>query len=99
MSDKYPELWAIVQEEDGEYKCLGSWRGGYLSGDSWYLNSGIESIEETENFYLIHGYSGSTYHCRKGSYGASPFARGWLGDLKMMNEEEAMKYVKGKCEH
>lgn len=99
MSDKHPEVWAIVSLGNGEYKCLGSWRGGYLDGDSWFLNSGIKSIEETEDFYLIHGYSGSTYHCHKGSYGASLYATGWLGNLKILPEDEAMEYVKGKCEH
>jgi len=64
-----PDNWVIValDQEDGSilYKVLAGWSGGYLDGDAWRINSGIESIEETEDHYLIHGYSGSVYKVNK----------------------------------
>ena len=40
-----PENWVIVKIND-VYKVFGGWRGGFATGDSWKLNSGIEAIEE-----------------------------------------------------
>ena len=40
-----PNKWVILEIEfksGVEYKVFGSWTGGYLDGDSWRLNSGIE---------------------------------------------------------
>lgn len=67
-----PHGWVIFQHTiDGkqEHYVFGSWRGGYLDGDSWRRNSGIKSVEETDDEYLFHGYSGSVYCCRKDSEG------------------------------
>lgn len=72
MSEYIPEEWAIIKFElngNTEYKVFGSWRGGYLTGDSWRLNSGISKVEEHDNYYHFYGYSGSVYRCRKGRYG------------------------------
>ncbi len=67
-----PENWVIFKiTNNGNtyYKVFGSWAGGYLTGDSWKLNSGIASVEEDENYYFFYGYSGSCYQCRKDLYG------------------------------
>lgn len=59
--------WVIIKiQEPGEpvlYKLLSGWRGGYLDGDSWKLNSGIVKIEKHEDHFLVHGYSSSIYKC------------------------------------
>ena len=67
-----PDRWVVFTFKDSEknlYKVLGGWSGGYLDGDYWRINSGIKSVEEDGDFYLFHGYSGSTYKCHKKCYG------------------------------
>lgn len=63
-----PDYWKLVKitsDSGTVYKVLGHWIGGYTHGDSWRLNSGIESIafDKTANMYVVHGYSGSVYNC------------------------------------
>ena len=71
-----PHVWVVVKitntstdKHQPIYKVFASWRGGYLDGDSWKMNSGIKSVEETDTHYIFHGYSGSEYHCNKRYYG------------------------------
>lgn len=61
----FPEGWEIVLFGKKDYRVFGTWRGGYLDGDSWRLNSGIVEIQEEEDKYLIFGSSGSCYVCLK----------------------------------
>lgn len=70
--DYSPDDWVVLKISTGQeliYKVFGSWRGGYLDGDSWRLNSGIVSVEDNGPFYSFYGHSGSAYHCNKGCYG------------------------------
>jgi len=73
-----PEQWVVVKIENPKatdpflktiHKVFASWSGGYLDGDSWKMNSGIDRIMEDESTVKFYGYSGSCYECRKGSYG------------------------------
>ena len=64
-----PERWVILKLPNNYYKVFGTWSGGYLDCDRWKLNSGIEKVEEDENFYYFTGFSGSCYKCDKKSYG------------------------------
>ena len=69
-----PDNWLIIRLKKDDktfYKVLGGWRGGYLDGDSWRLNSGIVNIEEDGDYYLFKGFSGSVYKCHRNSYGAT----------------------------
>jgi hypothetical protein len=69
-----PDRWLIIDcGGDGLYKVFATWSGGYLDGDSWRLNSGIESVEEDGDYLLFHGHSGSIYKCHKDSYGTTAF--------------------------
>jgi hypothetical protein len=68
----YPDRWLILKTPQCA-KVFGVWCGGYTTGDSWKLNSGITKIEEFDDYYLFHGYSGSIYHCRKNSYGSTAY--------------------------
>lgn len=91
-----PDKW-LVLKIDGEeliYKVFGSWSGGYLDGDSWKLNSGIESVEETNDAFLFKGFSGSVYKCRKNSYGSNAYGaaiiNGWMKEsdkISIMDEK------------
>lgn len=60
-----PEAWVVVQLSPDLHKVFAGWRGGFATGDSWKLNSGIEKTEETDDAYLFHGFSGSVYKCYK----------------------------------
>jgi hypothetical protein len=85
MSKYTPDTWAIIRitSKDGEVtdKVLAGWYGGYLSGDSWKLNSGITDINETETAYEVLGYSGSTYVCSKGAEKLSAYTASILSYL------------------
>lgn len=68
-----PDNWVVLKFTTHEmktfYKVLGGWSGGYLTGDSWRLNSGITKVEEHDGCYYFSGFSGSVYRCGKESYG------------------------------
>ena len=70
-----PEHWVILRipTEDNidipYYKVFAGWRGGYLDGDRWKLNSGITKVEEDGDYFYFYGYSGSCYKCHKNGYG------------------------------
>ena len=66
-----PDNWVVfkhIQKDEVAYRVLAGWSGGYLTGDSWSVNSGIIKVEEEPEYFLFHGWSGSIYKCRKGSY-------------------------------
>jgi hypothetical protein len=89
MSEYCPDKWVLLKiQSPGQttYKILASWGGSYLHGQSWKLNSGCTKIEEEDNHYLFHGYSGSVYKCHKEMYGMTFYTQGilnsWLEDTK-----------------
>lgn len=99
-----PDRWVVVKidlEKEPLYKVFGSWSGGYLYGDSWRLNSGVERISEKEDSILFHGYTGSVYECHKDSYGYAEFSRGILDSLiyesglpmTVLTEEQAKEWI------
>lgn len=64
-----PDSWVIVKislpEQDTYYKVLAGWSGGYLSSDSWRMNSGITGMKLIGNYYLFYGVTDSVYRCHK----------------------------------
>ena len=94
-----PEEWVLVQVDEDLVKVFGSWRGGYINGDSWRMNSGIEKVEEDEDHWLFIGHSGSVYKCHKGHYRiTSPHNNGVLAgaDLAPMKYAAALRFIKSK---
>ena len=94
-----PAEWCLVRINDDLVKVFGSWRGGYISGDSWRINSGIEKVEEDGDYWLFIGYSGSVYKCHKDGYTInSPYNNGILAtnDLTQMKKAEALRFIKEK---
>lgn len=84
--DYKPDNWVVLKisnEEEVLYKVLAGWSGGYTTGDSWRLNSGITSVEKQAYLYGFYGSSGSVYWCHQGSYG-----------LRMNNVDIYKKLVK-----
>lgn len=86
---KIPDRWAVIKFDNSiitYYRLLGSWYGGYASGDSWHLNSGINEIKEHIDkdgyeYYDFIGFSGSVYRCYKGNEGMSGTAAGVFQNL------------------
>jgi hypothetical protein len=101
-----PEKWVIIKIQKPDkttYKVLGMWRGGYLDGDSWRLNSGIKSVEKTKKHFEVHGHSGSVYICGRNGYALTGYgatvARGLEGQsteevkISVLSEDEAWDYL------
>ena len=93
MSNYNPDRWVIVRfttNGTAIYKVLGGWSGGYLDSDNWRLSSGLESIEEDGDYYLMHNYSGSIYKCHKNSEGFSRISEetydSWQEQIKDMKD-------------
>lgn len=77
-----PDKWVILKLPNDEYKVFASWAGGYLTSDSWKVNSGIEKVEQDDDYYYIIGYSGSSYKCHKKGYGvATSYSYGILTNI------------------
>lgn len=68
---EYPDNWVIIKlsGDDPHYRVLAGWSGGFTTGDSWKLNSGITSVDEDGHFYYFYGSSGSCYQCDDKAYG------------------------------
>ncbi len=110
MTDYHPYQFLLVEftlPDEVLVKCFGRWAGGFASGDSWRLNSGINSVSVDDDIVRFEGFSGSTYHCYIESYGiSSPYALGWLEDrieqvglpARIFTEEEMLTYVKEKTD-
>jgi hypothetical protein len=62
--------WVVIKlkGDDPHYRLLVGTSGGYTTGDSWRLNSGITKVEEDDGNYYFSGSSGSTYCCGKDAY-------------------------------
>lgn len=65
-----PDNWVVVKYkgDDPHYRIFAGWSGGYATGDSWRMNSGIVRVEEDEHLLLFYGSTGSCYECNKQSY-------------------------------
>lgn len=91
MSEYTPDKWAIVRITSPDnppiYKVVGSFYGNFTGGDEWRMNSGIEKIVDTGDFYDVHGYSGSVYHCRKGCEGMSAYTEMVMNNMATQLEE------------
>jgi hypothetical protein len=78
-----PDRWMLVRVkgETPHWRIFATWSGGYTQGDSWRLNSGVESVEVKDDYYDFHGFSGSLYRCRKTAYGVNMYGMGVLENL------------------
>jgi hypothetical protein len=91
MSTHTPNKWLVIQMGDVK-KVLGGWSGGYLDSDNWRLSSGVKSIEEDGEYYLIHNHSGSVYNCRKGSEGVTSLSSSILEQIKKKCKEDDVEF-------
>lgn len=76
MSEYTPDKFVIIKitgDNETFYRVFGSWGGGYLHGDSWRLNSGIERHEIDGDYINFIGSSGSVYRCYIQSEGVTGY--------------------------
>ena len=89
-----PDRWLIIDcGGDGLYKVFATWSGGYLDGDSWRLNSGIEKVEGDGDYLLFHGYSGSIYKCHKDRYGTTGYGAHVIYSLELEVINDLKQYM------
>ncbi len=85
MTEYLPDNWVVLKityKTQTAYKVLAGWSGGYVSGDSWRMNSGITRVEDHETYYSFYGYSGSVYKVWKDRYGLRMNNAGVYNQLK-----------------
>ena len=70
MSNYHPDNWVVIKFTNGDphYRVLAGWSGGYTTGNSWRMNSGITSFREGDEHFIFYGSTGSCYSCGKESY-------------------------------
>ena len=89
--DYSPDSWVVLKVKEGKgtfpfYKVLAGWGGGYLDGDSWRMNSGINLVFDREDEIHFYGESGSLYRCNKEAYGLRMSTAGVYKDLCLQQE-------------
>lgn len=78
MTQYTPDRWVVITfDTDGVSidKVLAGWYGGYVSGDSWKLSSGVSKVTEFSDRYEFDNVSGSVYVCYKCCMGFSAYTR------------------------
>ena len=81
-----PDKWQIL--DMGNHKrVFGVWSGGYLSGDSWKLSSGIEGIHGDETHWILPQTSGSVYYLHKLMEGSTVYGMGIMKQILEVNPQ------------
>lgn len=86
MSNVYtPDNWHIVRIEYPNkyvgYRIMCSWYGGYAGSDRWKLSSGVQHVEEYDEYYVLSNRTGSTYRLFKDCEGWSGYGRAIFENL------------------
>ena len=74
MKQYTPDRWVILTiktPDESIDKVFAGWYGGYVTGDTWKLSSGIVDIVDNDNCVEFVNHSGSVYRCYKECYGMS----------------------------
>ena len=99
MNNEYtPDCWTLVKFDfSGEsiVKVLAGWYGGYTGGDSWRLSSGVESVTQDGDWWLVKNHSGSTYRCHKDNEKMSGLM---MGVLRRMQTSDVVSVTELKME-
>lgn len=95
MSTYNPDCWVVIkitntdtllatENDEVLYKVLAGWGGGYLNGDSWRMNSGIDLVFDHDREIHFYGHSGSTYICHKEAYGLRMSTAGIFKQMQLI---------------
>ena len=98
-----PDKWVVLKifsvSYGTFYRVLGSWYGGYLHGNSWRLNSGIERVvKASKDTFLFYGVSGSCYECRINNYGMHLESSGVVEELKKLRPNIVVEVLPEKTD-
>jgi hypothetical protein len=90
---KNPDVWVIVELAGNKvpetyHRVLAGWYGGFASGDSWQLSSGVERIVKNDKVYEIYNTSGSIYRCHEDTERLSGMTANVLASYTAGNSEE-----------
>ena len=90
MREHIPDNWVVLKFTGyaPHYRVLVGWSGGYITGTSWRMNSGITKVEETKDHYYFYGSSGSRYLCNKDSYMLRMNTAGVWASLQRIHGDE-----------
>lgn len=55
------DSWSIIKLSETDYRVFAGFRGGYISSDSWRVNSGCASASISKWGWIVYGDSGSCY--------------------------------------
>ena len=85
-----PDRWVVIKIKgnDPHYRVLAGWSGGYATGDSWRMNSGITKVTENKKSYLFSGSSKSVYNCRKTAYGFNMISGDIWAQMKSLHKDK-----------
>ena len=99
-----PDGYRFLLIDNNLVKLFRSYDGGWTIAEEWALNSGCTKIIPVDDYWQVHGYSGSMYYIRKeqghlNSY-TSSVLRGIVKRLedadvpvKEVSLQEAIKYL------
>lgn len=105
MSTYCPERWVILRITSSEFgtvdKVFAGWYGGYTSGDSWKMSSGIVSFSVENNNVSFVNLSGSIYNCYINDEGMSGYMtnlyNSFTNDLPENTTVEIIKFENYKA--
>lgn len=100
----YPDAWRFILIDNNLVKLFRSFDGGFAIAEEWALNSGCTKIIPVDDYYQIHGISGSIYTIRKEQGRLNSYTSGvYRGILKKLEDadvpvreislQEAIKYL------
>ena len=90
----YPDTWVILRLTNKEtneqsYRIFAEWKGGYISGNSWRMNSGITLCNKLSKDLLeFVSLSGNSYVCCTDNYGITAY-----GSSVVASYNETSSYV------
>jgi len=78
MREYTPHCWKVIEikydaDAATHYRVAAGWRGGYLDGDSWKINSGIAAFDYDGDYILFIGDTGSVYRCHRNAEGLNGY--------------------------
>ena len=87
MSMYTPDRWVVLEfngpsMSEPVHKVFAGWYGGFTSGESWKLNSGIVKTKRNGKRWDFEGYSGSLYRCHEQGYGMSGYMTNVLSTFR-----------------
>lgn len=82
-----PDGYRFIFIDNNLVKLFRSYDGGFAIAEEWALNSGCTKITPVDDYYQIHGFSGSIYTIRKEQGHLNSYTSGVLRNIVKRLEE------------